>query len=190
MSLGKLVIGVAGACGSLYAQRLFHHLQPLAGLEVGVVFSPNAREIWRHEIGGDPVCPFRVYHERDFKAPFASGSAQFDKMIIIPCSTGTLARVAQGVTDNLLTRAAEVMLKERRRLVCVLRETPLSLVHIDNMRAATAAGAIICPAVPSFYSQPKTLADAADTVVFRAMDLVGLPNASRRWGEPETKSGR
>jgi len=189
MSLGKLVVGVAGASGSLYAQRLFHHVRQLKGLEVGVVFSRNAREIWRHELGGEPDIPFKVYGERDFTAPFASGSARFDKMIILPCSTGTLARIAHGVTDNLLTRAAEVMLKEQRRLVCVLRETPLSLIHIENMRAAALAGAIICPATPSFYSRPESIEDVVDTVVFRAMDLVGLPNPAKRWGEFETPLG-
>jgi flavin prenyltransferase len=198
MNLGKLIVAVAGASGSVYAQRLFHHLRPLRELEVAVVFSPNARDIWRHEIGSEPSVPYRVYHERDFTAPFASGSARFDKMVIIPCSTGTLARIAHGVTDNLLTRAAEVVLKERRRLVCVVRETPLSLIHLDNMRTATIAGAIMCPAIPSFYSRPQSIEDAVDTVVFRVMDLLGLPNGAKRWGEidaaslkrPETRKGK
>ncbi len=179
----KIVVGVAGASGSLYAQRLFHHLQTLPEIDVAVVFSRNARQIWRHELGADPALGFPVYAETDFLAPFASGSSLFQSMVILPCSTGTLARIATGATDNLITRAAEVMLKERRPLVCVLRETPYSLIHIENMRAVTLAGGIICPATPSYYSQPKSLEDAADTVVFRAMDLLGLPNPSKRWGD-------
>lgn len=183
MNQTKIVVGVAGASGSIYARRLFHHLQALPDLEVAVVFSRNARQIWRHELGADPAPPFRIYDENDFLAPFASGSSLFRSMVIIPCSTGTLARIATGATDNLLTRAAEVMLKERRKLVCVLRETPYSLIHVENMRTVTLAGGIICPATPSFYSQPKSIEDAVDTVVFRAMDLLSLPNPSKRWGD-------
>ena len=183
MKKPRLVIAVTGASGSIYARRLFTHLERVADLEVAVVFSRNAREIWRHELGTDAAAPFRIYDERDFCAPFASGSSLFDRMVLIPCSTGTLARIAHGLTDNLITRAAEVMLKERRRLVCVLRETPFSLVHIENMRLVTAAGGIVCPATPSFYSQPKSIDDVVDTVVFRALDLLDLPNPARRWGD-------
>jgi flavin prenyltransferase len=178
-----LVVAVAGASGSIYARRLLGHLEKIEGLEVAVVFSRNARQIWRHEIGGEPVTRFHVYPEGDFNAPFASGSCRFTRMAIIPCSTGTLGRIASGATDNLISRAAEVMLKERRRLVCVLRETPYSLIHAENIRTVTLAGGIICPATPSFYSLPRTIDEVADTVVFRVMDLLGLPNASRRWGE-------
>lgn len=183
MSSPRLVVAVTGASGSLYARRLFLHLGRVPDLEVAVVFSRNAREIWRHELGTEPAAPFPVFDERDFCAPFASGSSRFDRMVLMPCSTGTLARIAHGVTDNLITRAAEVMLKERRRLVCVLRETPLSLVHIENLRAVTLAGGIVCPATPSFYSLPGSIDELVDTVVFRALDLLGLPNPSRRWGD-------
>jgi len=180
----KIVIAVTGASGSIYAQRLLQRLEDNAQVEVSIVFSKNAKLIWQHEIGGEPKFSGKIYDARDFLAPFASGSCLHRQMVIVPCSTGTLARIATGATDNLITRAAEVMLKERRRLICVLRETPYNLIHLDNMRAVTAAGGIICPASPSFYSQPKSTADVIDTVVFRVLDLLGLPNESKRWGDP------
>lgn len=189
MKKARLVIAVTGASGSIYARRLFTHLGHIPDIEAAVVFSRNAREIWRHELDADVAAPFRIYDEHDFCAPFASGSSLFDRMVLIPCSTGTLARIAHGVTDNLITRAAEVMLKERRRLVCVLRETPLSLVHIDNMRLVTTAGGIVCPATPSFYSQPRSIDDVVDTVVFRALDLLDLPSPTRRWGDYPMRGG-
>jgi flavin prenyltransferase len=107
--------------------------------------------------------------------------------VIVPCSTGTLARIATGTTDNLITRGAEVMLKERRQLICVVREAPYSLIHLDNMRAVTMAGGIICPATPSFYSRPTSIEAVVDTVVFRVLDLLGIANESKRWGEYETR---
>ena len=179
----KIVVGIAGASGSIYAHRLLHHLATLDNVEVAVVLSKNARTIWRHEIGTDPVFAFKVYDNADFLAPFASGSSLFRRMVIVPCSTGTLGRIASGATDNLITRAAEVMLKERRQLICVLRETPLNLIHIENMRIVTQAGGVICPASPSFYSQPRSIDDVVDTVAFRVMDLMGFPNPTRRWGD-------
>lgn len=184
--MDRIVVGVAGASGSIYAQRLLTLLAAAPEIEVAVVLSKNARQIWRHELGSSPQFTFRTYDEHDFTAPFASGSSQFAKMVIIPCSTGALARIATGATDNLITRAAEVMLKERRKLVCVLREMPYNLIHIENMRMVTMAGGIICPATPSFYSQPKSIEAVVDTVVFRVMDLLGVPNASQRWGDYKT----
>lgn len=183
MSAQKIVVAIAGASGSIYAQRLLHHLGAMPEVEVSVVFSRNARLIWRHEIGGDPDLPFRTWDAGDFMAPFASGSCLHRQMVIAPCSTGTLARIAAGTTDNLITRAAEVMLKERRRLICVVREMPYNLIHLDAMRTVTMAGGIICPATPSFYSQPKTIDDVVDTVAFRVIDLMGLPNPIKRWGD-------
>src|SRR4029079_7311820 len=125
-----------------------------ASLEVGLCFSSAGSEVWAHEIGEVPPYPFTRYGLRDFRAPFASGSAGWDAMVVIPCSTGGLARIAHGVSEDLIGRAADVMLKERRKLVLVLREPPLSLVHIENMAAVTRAGAVVLPASPSFYSRP------------------------------------
>jgi 4-hydroxy-3-polyprenylbenzoate decarboxylase len=123
-----------------------------------------------------------VYSKYDFSAPFASGSGKFDTMIIIPCSMGTLGRIATGTSSDLITRAADVVLKERRKLICVARETPYNLIHIKNMETITLAGGIICPATPSFYSQPKTIEEVASTVVDRVLDLAGFEINSFRWG--------
>jgi 4-hydroxy-3-polyprenylbenzoate decarboxylase len=182
----KLVVAVGGASGSAYARRL---LDVLAALpedtrpEVGLVMTSSGAEVWAHEIGAVPVYPFRRYGLRDFRAPFASGSAGWHAMVVIPCSTGGLARIAHGISDDLVGRAADVMLKERRRLVLVVRETPLSTIHLENMLAATRAGAVVLPASPSFYSNPATVEALLDTVVGRVLDQIGLPNdLMPRWG--------
>ena len=187
MSAERIIVAVAGASGSIYAQRLLARLAAVPSSNVAVVYSRNAKQIWAEEIGEPPQLPFRIFDEKDFTAPFASGSSRFRKMVIVPCSTGTLARIASGATDNLITRAAEVMLKERRQLICVVREAPYSLIHLDNMRAVTIAGGIICPATPSFYSRPASIEAVVDTVVYRVLDLLGISNESKRWGEYETR---
>ncbi|RYE22229.1 MAG: UbiX family flavin prenyltransferase, partial [Sphingobacteriales bacterium] len=125
--------------------------------------------------------PFKFYSKNDFNAPFASGSARFDTMVVVPCSMGTLGRIAGGISDDLISRAADVILKERRRLILVARDTPLNLIHIRNMETVTLSGGIICPAVPSYYSKPKTIEEVAMTVVNRVIDLIGLENESYRW---------
>ena len=147
--------------------------------------SDNAKTVWQHELDNENYTqfPFTFYQKNDFNAPFASGSAKYDTMVIIPCSMGTLGRIANGISNDLLTRAADVILKERQRLVLVARETPYNLIHINNMKAVTEAGGIICPATPSFYSQPNTIEAVAKTVVDRVIDLIGLDSKSYRWGE-------
>jgi flavin prenyltransferase len=184
----KLVVAIGGASGSIYARRLLDTLALAAtqeDLEVGVCLSQSGEEVWRHELGGEPHYPFRRYGLRDFRAPFASGSAGWQAMVVIPCSTGGLARIAHGISDDLIGRAADVMLKERRKLVLVVRETPLSLVHLENMAAVTRAGAVVLPASPSFYSRPTTIEALLDTVVGRVLDQLGLPHGLMpRWGEP------
>jgi 4-hydroxy-3-polyprenylbenzoate decarboxylase len=187
----KLVVAIGGASGSIYARRLLDILAKNGpkDLEVGVVFSSSGAEVWAHELGEVPAYPFKRYGLRDFKAPFASGSAGWDAMVVVPCSTGGLARIAHGVSDNLIGRAADVMLKERRKLVLVVRETPLSTIHLENMLAVTRAGAVVLPAAPSFYSGPTTIEALLDTVVGRVLDQLGLPNTLMpRWGA-ETKTG-
>jgi len=189
----KLVVAVGGASGSIYARRLLDALQAVqardpAALEVGLCFSSAGAEVWNHEIGAVPDYPFKRYGLRDFRAPFASGSAGWQAMVVIPCSTGGLARIAHGASEDLIGRAADVMLKERRRLVLVVRETPLSLIHLENMTAVTRAGAVVLPASPSFYSRPDSIDALLDTVVARVLDHVGLPqDLMPRWGEPEAK---
>jgi 4-hydroxy-3-polyprenylbenzoate decarboxylase len=183
----KIVIAVTGASGAIYAKLLLEKLQQLRTqiAEVAIVMSDNAKEVWRFELDNEDYkrYPFKFYEKTDFMAPFASGSAKFDTMVIIPCSIGTLGRIANGISDDLISRAADVILKERRKLVLVARDMPFNLIHIRNMQAVTEAGAIICPAIPSFYSKPKTIEDLAMTVVNRVIDLIGLENESYRWSE-------
>jgi 4-hydroxy-3-polyprenylbenzoate decarboxylase len=182
----KVVIAVTGASGAIYAQVLFKKLQELAGQieEVGVVMSDNAREVWEFELGSSSYkdIPFKTFDKNDFFAPFASGSAGYTSMIICPCSMGTLARIASGISNDLTTRAADVMLKERRKLILITRETPLSLIQINNMKTVAESGGIICPASPSFYSLPASFEDLAGTVVDRALSLAGLDVKMYKWG--------
>ena len=182
----KLVVAITGASGSIYAKLLLDKLSTIKDQwrEVAVLITDNAKEVWKTELQSQDYehYPFRIYSMKDFTAPFASGSGQFDIMILIPCSMGTLGRIASGISDDLITRAADVILKERRKLICVVRETPYSLIHIRNMETITLAGVIICPATPSFYSRPSTLEQVASTVVDRVIDLAGLKIDTYRWG--------
>ncbi|MEO7309670.1 MAG: UbiX family flavin prenyltransferase [Chitinophagaceae bacterium] len=182
----KIVIAITGASGSVYAKVLLDKMQLVKDqwTSLAVVMSDNAKAVWLHEMGDEnyknyPVC---FYEKNDFNAPFASGSGQYQTMILIPCSMGTLGRVASGLSDDLVTRAADVILKEHRKLIMVVRETPYNLIHLRNMQQVTEAGGIICPATPSFYSQPKTIEEVAATVVDRVMDLAGLVIHPYRWG--------
>lgn len=185
----KIVVAVTGASGSIYVQLLLTKLLQMKQhvSEISLVMSDNAKAVWETELGNKDYNFEGVRHfsKNDFTAPFASGSGQYQTMMIVPCSMGTLGRIASGSSDDLITRAADVILKERRRLICVARETPYSLIHIRNMEAVTLAGGIICPATPSFYSRPSTIEEVALTVVDRVIDLAGLPNISYRWGSPE-----
>ena len=180
----KIAVAVTGASGAIYARTLLSRLAN-TDAEVHVVWSENARTVWQHELGDEnhSSYPFKVWDKGDFFAPFASGSAGFNALIICPCSMGILGRIATGISNDLITRAADVMLKERRTLICVVRETPYNLIQLRNMTTVTEAGGIICPATPSFYSRPQTLDEAADTVIQRVMQLAGLPVAGYRWGE-------
>jgi 4-hydroxy-3-polyprenylbenzoate decarboxylase len=181
----KIVVAITGASGSIYAKLLLDKLVQLSDQisETAVVMSDNAKDIWKFELENESYSnyPFKFYKKNDFMAPFASGSAKFETMIIVPCSMGTLGRIAGGISDDLITRAADVILKERRKLILVPRDMPFSLIHIRNMAIITEAGGIICPAVPSFYSKPKTIEDVTMTVVNRVIDLTGLENESYRW---------
>jgi 4-hydroxy-3-polyprenylbenzoate decarboxylase len=190
MSKRKIVIAITGASGSIYTKLLLDRLLTLQQtmgdnfFEIGVVLSDNSKIVWEHELGNQEYnnYPFVFYDKKDFNAPFASGSAQYDTMVVIPCSMGTLGRIANGISNDLLTRAADVILKERRKLILVARETPYNLIHINNMKLVTEAGGIICPATPSFYSKPKTFEDVAKTVVDRVLDLMEINIETYRWG--------
>jgi 4-hydroxy-3-polyprenylbenzoate decarboxylase len=185
----KIIVSVSGASGSIYAKVLFDKLVQLKEqIEVvGVLMSDNAKYVWETELDNSDYqnYPFTFYDKMDFMAPFASGSANFGTMIVCPCSMGTMGRIAAGISNDLTTRAADVILKERRKLIIVVRETPLSLIHINNMKIITEAGGIICPATPSFYSKPKTFEALAATVIDRVLTLSGLDNKSYSWGEKQ-----
>lgn len=183
----KIVVAIGGSSGAIYAKVLLDKLLHLQNqvAEVGVVMSENARFNWKYELENEAYqdYPFKFYEQRDFMAPFASGSAKFDTMVVCPCSMGLLGRIATGISNDLTTRAADVIIKERRRLILVLRETPYSLIHIQNMKTVTESGGIICPATPSFYSKPATFEALAATVVDRVLDLAGLDHSAYRWGD-------
>ena len=182
----KIVVAVTGASGSIYARLLLKKLLALKDQwqSLAVVMTENAKEVWKTELDNEEYASYTIpfFSQRDFSAPFASGSGKYNTMIIIPCSMGTLGRIATGVSSDLITRAADVILKERRKLICVVRDTPYNLVHIRNMETLTLAGGIICPATPSFYSKPKTIEEVAATVVDRVLDLAGLDISTFRWG--------
>ena len=183
----KIIVAVTGASGSIYAKVLFDKLQKLSNQieEIGVIMSDNAKFVWETELGNTDYnkLPYTFYEKQDFMAPFASGSANFKTMIVCPCSMGTLGRISSGISNDLTTRAADVILKERRKLILVARETPLNLIHINNMKTITESGGIICPATPSFYSNPTSFEDLASTVVDRVLTLSGFEHNSFSWGE-------
>lgn len=192
----RIVVGISGASGAPYARRLLELFTtpPLAErVQPSVVLSSTAEQVWMHECGGrvrDFDLP--IYDGRDYSAPFASGSSAPDAMVIVPASMSTVARIAHGISDNLLTRAADVALKERRALIVVPREAPYSEVHLKNMLELTRLGALIVPASPSFYGRPQSIDALLDTVLGRVLDHLGLEHSiARRWGgelRPEKRS--
>lgn len=187
--MNKIVVAVTGASGAVYARVLIDKLLKASAQwqELAVVMTENAKTVWKTELDNVDyeTLPVQFYTQNDFNAPFASGSGRFNTMIIIPCSMGTLGRIAAGISNDLITRAADVVLKERRKLICVVRETPYNLIHIRNMESITLAGGTICPATPSFYSRPQTIEEAAATVVDRVLDLAGIDISTFRWGQKQ-----
>lgn len=185
--MNKIVVAITGASGAIYPKILLDKLllAKEQWAELAVVMTENARTVWQTELDNEDYkqLPVQFYSQHDFNAPFASGSGQFNTMIIIPCSMGTMGRIANGISNDLITRAADVVLKERRKLICVARDMPYNLIHIRNMETITLAGGIVCPATPSFYSKPVTLEDVAATVVDRVLDLAGIDIKTYRWGE-------
>ena len=183
----KIVVAVTGASGSIYARTLLDKLQGLKTPleEIAVIFSDIAKEIWDYELEEKYklAAPAKEYNNKSFFVPFASGSSDYDTMIICPASMGMLGRIANGTSEDLIARAADVILKERRKLILVPRETPYSLIHIRNMETLTLAGAIICPATPSFYSKPQTIDDLVLTVVERVLSLAGFDTDTYCWME-------
>lgn len=185
----KIVVGITGASGSIYARTLIESLRAHADVEIATVLSRSAPEVWTHEIGGDlrewlASKNVAQFEGRNYSAPFASGSAKWDAMIVVPCSMSALARIAHGISDDLLARAADVMIKERKKLILVARETPLSEIHLMNMLTVTRAGAMVLPATPSFYKRPETIDDVVRTVTARMLDHLGIDDPkAKRWGD-------
>ena len=180
----KLVIASTGASGAIYLQRLLAQID-CSHHELHLVLSPFAKQVIHDELGELRVpAGIHEHNDRSMNAPFASGSAFFDAMVIVPCTMGTLGRIAAGTSDSLIHRAADVFLKEKRKLILVPRETPWSLVHVRNCATLLEAGALILPAVPSFYSKPGSVDEVVDTVVHRILDQIGLPAPGTfRWFE-------
>ncbi len=186
----KIILAITGASGAIYPKLLLDKLSAIKDqwTELSIVMTENARLVWETELENKSFTDYgiNIYSQNDFMAPFASGSAKYNIMIVAPCSMGTLGRIATGISSDLITRAADVILKERRKLILVVRETPYNLIHLQNMERVTLAGGIICPATPSFYSKPKTIEDAASTVVDRIIDLAGLQINTYRWGNKDS----
>ncbi len=178
----KIVIAITGASGAIYAKRLLDHLRTTP-TTVAIVMSDHARHIWEAEVGTDiRAYDYRLYDKMDFNAPFASGSNVWDALAIVPCSMGMLGRIVHGYADDLIARAADVFMKERRKIILVPRETPFNLIHIKNMKLAILAGVTVLPAMPSFYSGAKTLEAAVDTVVHRVLDHLPVERILyKRW---------
>ena len=184
----KIILAISGASGSIYAQSIIERLLEKDFKKqyktLQIVMSANAIDVWQYELGDfkKENIPFKIFDKNDFSAPFASGSSGFDTMIIAPCSMGTLGRIATGISNDLISRAADVILKERRKLILLTRETPLNLIQINNMKSVSEAGGIICPATPSFYSKPQSIKELVNTVSDRVLQLAGFELKSYSWG--------
>jgi 4-hydroxy-3-polyprenylbenzoate decarboxylase len=192
MKKNKIIVAITGASGAIYAKVLLDKLQALHNQidEVGIIMSDNAKYVWRTELDNENYnkYSFKFYEKMDFEAPFASGSAKYNTMIVCPCSMGTMGRISSGISNDLTTRAADVILKERRKLILVAREAPYSLIHINNMKTITEAGGIICPATPSYYSKPTNFEELTATVIDRVLDLCGFEFEKYSWGEDNKKN--
>ncbi len=182
----RIIVAISGASGAVYGARLLQVLQAMPGIELHLVVSDAGWRNLQHELdmgrAAVEALAHQVHDVRNVGAAIASGSFQCAGMVIAPCSMRTLAAVAHGLSDNLLTRAADVVLKERRRLVMLVRESPLHLTHLRNMVAVTEMGAIVCPPLPAFYLRPQSVGDIVDHSVARALDLLGVPHdLAPRW---------
>ncbi len=181
----KIVVGITGASGSIYASALIEKINAHPELisRCDIVMSDPGKEVWQYELKNDDFnkLPNKNWPNNTFFAPFASGSSDFDALIVCPCSMGTMAKIASGVANDLISRTADVMLKERRKLILVTREAPLNLIHINNMKAITEAGGIIMPASPSFYDLPRTVNEAVEGVIKKILTIAGLISFRNNW---------
>lgn len=178
----KIIIGITGASGSFYTLSLLEKIKKMSQITCELIITPNGKKVWDFELKTAAIPSFTTYQHDDMFAPPASGTAGYDAMIICPCSMGTMAKIAHGIADNLLTRAADVMLKERKKLILVIRESPLSLIHIDNMKTVTLAGAIVMPASPGFYFRPSSMDEMADHFTDHILQLSVADSDGRQWG--------
>ena len=183
----RIIVGITGASGSIYAERFLQKLSTFSNeiQEIALIFSETGKQVWEYEL--ETELPksnlIKQFENSCFFAPPASGSAGYDAIVIIPCTAGTLGRIASGTSNDLIARSADVMLKERKPLILVLRESPYNLIHIENMKTVTLAGGIVFPASPSFYSKPKDINELVDTVVTRVLGLLGFETDVFKWGE-------
>lgn len=182
----KIIIAVTGASGSIYAKQLLDKLSLLNSQLEDIVFliSENGKKVWEYELQNKQYESYQLntYKTDNFFSPIASGSAGYHAMIIIPCSMGTLGKIANGTSDDLIIRAADVILKEKKTLILVLREAPYNLIHIENMKKVTLSGGIIFPASPSFYSKPGNIEEVVNTIVDRVLNMAGIEIDSYKWG--------
>lgn len=181
----KIVLGITGASGSIYAKRFIEILDKNRDKidDLAIVFTGAGKKVWNFEIEDlkfDEI-PFKIYENNNFFVTFASGSSDFDALIVCPASMGTIGKISNSIADNLLTRTADVMLKENRNLIIVPREMPYNLIHIDNFKKLILAGAKICPASPSFYSKPKNINEAVDTVLQKIFQLLNIDIKFTQW---------
>jgi len=182
----RVIVAITGASGSIYGQRLLEKLANLSEQigEIALIISETGKQVWEYELEME-LPKSKLIHQFEnssFFAPTASGSAGYDSMVLIPCTAGTLGRIANGTSNDLIARSADVMLKERKQLILVLRESPYNLIHIENMKTVTLAGGIIFPASPSFYSKPQNINELVDTVVDRVVGMLGFDVDGFKWG--------
>lgn len=181
----KIIIAITGASGSVYAKRLIEKLEPHSKLikNLEVVFSDAGKQVWDFEINEDLESKnIRIFENTNLFSPIASGSAKYNTMVIIPCSMGTVGRIANGISNDLISRAADVIIKERKKLIVVPRETPFSSIHLNNLKIIADAGGIIIPANPSFYHKPQTITELIDTVVDKVIEHIGFNSNAKEWG--------
>ncbi|GAB4463279.1 MAG: flavin prenyltransferase UbiX [Bacteroidales bacterium] len=182
----KLIIAVTGASGSLYADKMLSEVIQNSNYEVALIFSETGKKVWEYELKKNvPVETDRIkiFDNQNYFAPTASGSANYNYMVIVPCSMGTLGRIAHGTSNDLISRSADVMLKERKKIILVPRELPYNLIHLKNMTTLTEAGAMIVPASPSFYSHPKSIEQLVQTVTDRILKYIDISKDSYEWGK-------
>lgn len=179
----KIIVGISGASGAIYAKKLLQYLEK-QNVTIDIIFTKYGYEVWRYELEEEPedtIKNIKIYSNEDLFASPASGTSNYDAMVICPCSMGTIGKIANCVTDNLLTRAADVILKENKKLILVPRETPLNTIHLQNLLKLSQAGALICPAMPSFYSKPSTVNEVVDTVIQKILNLLNFDVKLIKW---------